>query len=338
MGIISTGKKRSEGGARYHLRLSPAIFIGIVILIAILTFFTSFLYTRQSIISVHISQLRQINRALELSNGNSEKDKTNQKVLSEEELRRIENQLRAEYESTIAVITSQLNELLEIEAKARQVTGLTPKYKAPTLTDTPSKSEKGKGGPIGMSLSNSSTINLGLVNVPTFLRTSNRLSADLILQEIALRKIGLQDLLKGIEIKNAKIESTPSFWPVCRRMGRLMSYFGYRRDPFTHRIRHHDGIDISAPYGTKVLSAGKGVVKFAGREGDYGNMVIIDHGDGVETVYAHLSKISVRVGQRIQKGEEVGLVGSTGRSTGPHLHFEVRVGNKPINPLKYLSR
>lgn len=338
MGIISTGKKKSEGGARYHLRLSPSIFIGIVILIAILTFFTSFLYTRQSIISVHISQLRQINRALELSNGNSEKDKTNQKVLSEEDLRRIENQLRAEYESTIAVITSQLNELLEIEAKARQVTGLTPKYKAPTLTDTSSKSEKGKGGPIGMSLSNSSTINLGLVNVPTFLRTSSRLSADLILQEIALRKIGLQDLLKGIEIKNAKIESTPSFWPVYRRMGRLMSYFGYRRDPFTHRIRHHDGIDISAPYGTKVLSAGKGVVKFAGREGDYGNMVIIDHGDGVETVYAHLSKISVRVGQRIQKGEEVGLVGSTGRSTGPHLHFEVRVGNKPINPLKYLSR
>ncbi len=340
MGLISTGsEKQGKGGSMYHLRLSPAVFIGIVVLIAVLTFFTSFLYTRQSIISMQLSQLKQINRSLELSNGNSGANKSEQKLVSEDDLRRIENQLRAEYESTIAVITSQLNELLEIELKARQATGLAPRYKAPALPPTQDRSDnKGKGGPVGNVVATYSTMSMGILNVPTFLRTTNRLSADLILQEIALRKIGLQDLLKGIEIKNAKIESTPSFWPIYRRMGKLMSNFGYRRDPFTHRIRHHDGIDISAPYGTKVLSAGKGVVKFAGREGDYGNIVVIYHGDGVETAYAHLSKISVKVGQKVQKGDEIGAVGSTGRSTGPHLHFEVRVGGKPVNPLKYLSR
>ncbi|MCA1901770.1 MAG: M23 family metallopeptidase, partial [Candidatus Hydrogenedens sp.] len=89
---------------------------------------------------------------------------------------------------------------------------------------------------------------------------------------------------------------------------------------------------------TQVISAGKGVVTFAGRDGDYGNVVIIDHGEGIKTVYAHLSKISVDVGQKIEKGQVIGAVGSSGRSTGPHLHFEVRVGNGPTNPLKYLNR
>ncbi len=342
MRLITVGGEKQGRGvvSKYHLRLSPLLFIAILLLIGILTFFTSFLYTRQSIISKQISQLRQINRCLELSNGNNvgSSEKGGERFVSEEDLRRIENRLRAEYESTIAVITSQLNELLEIEVKARQATGLAPKYKAPVVPTVQDKLDRGKGGPVGRFSYGGTAMSMGVVSVPTFLRTTNRLSADLILQEIALRKIGLQDLLKGVEIKNAKIERTPSFWPIYRRMGRLMSNFGYRRDPFTHRIRHHDGVDISAPYGTRVLSAGKGVVKFAGREGDYGNLVVIDHGDGVETAYAHLSRIFVKVGQKVEKGEEIGQVGSTGRSTGPHLHFEVRVGGTPVNPLKYLNR
>ncbi|HOK08463.1 MAG TPA: peptidoglycan DD-metalloendopeptidase family protein [Candidatus Hydrogenedens sp.] len=332
--ILRLPKKEGE---KIHIRLSPWVLGFILVLIAVLTFFTSFLYTRQCIISTHLTQLKQINRNLEYATGNGTTNSVPVDPVTEEDLRKLENQLRSEYESTIAVITSQLNELLEIETKARQATGLTPRYKAPTANIS-SNNERGKGGPvasnhnIGMSSSRNSFV------IPTLLRSSGRLSADLLLQEIALRKIGLQDLLKGIEIQNAKIERTPTSWPIARRMGKLMSYFGYRRDPFTHRIKHHDGLDISAPYGTQVISAGKGVVTFAGRDGDYGNVVIIDHGEGIKTVYAHLSKISVDVGQKIEKGQVIGAVGSSGRSTGPHLHFEVRVGNAPTNPLKYLNR
>ncbi len=332
--IIRLPKKEGE---KFHVRLSPIGFGFILFLIAVLTFFTSFLYTRQYIISTHLSQLKQINRSLEYATGNEDVTSGGVNQTSEEEIRHLENQLRAEYDSTIAVITSQLNELFEIETKARQATGLTPRYKTPASSDTANK-EGGKGGPAGSNYSADFYVSRNKIIVPTLLHSSNRLSADLILQEIALRKIGLQDLLKGVEGQNAKIERTPNSWPLVRRMGRIMSSFGYRRDPFTRRIRHHDGLDIAAPYGTQVISAGKGVVKFAGREGDYGRMVIIEHGDGLQTAYAHLSKISVEVGQKIEKGQVVGAVGSSGRSTGPHLHFEVRVGNKAGNPLKYINR
>jgi len=332
--IIRLPKKEGE---KIHIRLSPSVFGFILLLIAVLTFFTSFLYTRQHIISTHLSELKQINRNLEYATGNGNTSPTVANGVSEEELRRIENQLRSEYESTIAVITSQLNELLEIETKARQATGLTPKYKTPAV-DTTSRKEGGKGGPVGKPMNMEFQASRNSISVPTLLRSSNRLSADLILQEIALRKIGLQDLLKGVEAQNVKIERTPNSWPIAKRMGQLMSYFGYRRDPFTNRIKHHDGLDISAPYGTQVISAGKGTVSFAGREGDYGNMVIIDHGDGIQTAYAHLSQINVTVGQKVEKGQVIGAVGSTGRSTGPHLHFEVRIGKQSVNPLKYLSR
>jgi len=332
--IIRLPKKEGE---KIHVRLSPSVFGFILLLIGVLTFFTSFLYTRQHIISTHLSELKHINRNLEYATGNGTITSAVSKQVSEEELRRLENRLRSEYESTIAVITSQLNELLEVETKARQATGLTPKYKTPAVDNSPRK-EGGKGGPAGRSSNTEFHLSRNTISVPTLLRSSNRLSADLLLQEIALRKIGFQDLLKGVEAQNVKIERTPNSWPIAKRMGKLMSYFGYRRDPFTRRIRHHDGLDISAPYGTQVISAGKGTVVFAGREGDYGKTVIIEHGNGMQTVYAHLSQISVTVGQNIEKGQVIGAVGSTGRSTGPHLHFEIRIGKQAVNPLKYLSR
>ena len=127
----------------------------------------------------------------------------------------------------------------------------------------------------------------------------------------------------------------PSIWPV---NGRLEDGFGGRIDPFSGEGAHHTGVDIIAPTGTVVRATGDGVVSMAEWSGGYGRLVIIDHGDGLHTYYAHLSKIGVLPGQEIRQGQVLGLVGSSGRVTAPHLHYEVRVGSTPVNPTRYMKR
>jgi len=129
-------------------------------------------------------------------------------------------------------------------------------------------------------------------------------------------------------------EALPDFTPL---QGRISDRFGYREDPFRKNKQFHSGIDIAAPYGSDIRAAGTGRVVFAGRKGGYGNLVIIDHGYGIKTYYAHASKLLVKEGQRVGKGEVIAKVGSTGRSTGPHLHFEIRINDVPIDPLKYID-
>ncbi len=126
----------------------------------------------------------------------------------------------------------------------------------------------------------------------------------------------------------------PSIWPV---KGALESGFGGRRNPFGGlSFEYHEGQDIDAPYGAQVKAAATGSVIFAGWQNGYGQVVYIDHGSGLTTRYGHLSHITAVVGQTIARGETLGLVGSTGRSTGPHLHYEVRINNQPVNPVEYL--
>jgi len=119
--------------------------------------------------------------------------------------------------------------------------------------------------------------------------------------------------------------------------GRNGSPFGNRIDPFTHRLSFHPGMDLVAPTGTPILAAAGGRVIFAGPKAGYGNAVEIDHGNGFVTRYGHASKIDVRVGQIVLPQEHIADVGSTGRSTGPHLHFEVLVNGQPVNPANYLA-
>jgi len=114
--------------------------------------------------------------------------------------------------------------------------------------------------------------------------------------------------------------------------GRISSPYGWRIHPITHRRQFHTGVDIAAPYGTPVKAGGDGRVIYTGLRGGYGKTVIIDHGDRVSTLYAHLSSISVSDGTPVKAGQVIGRVGSTGFSTGPHLHFEVRVNGKHVNP------
>jgi murein DD-endopeptidase MepM/ murein hydrolase activator NlpD len=108
-------------------------------------------------------------------------------------------------------------------------------------------------------------------------------------------------------------------------------------DPFHRRAAIHAGIDYAGPANSPVRATGGGVVSYSGRKGPYGNLVEINHGNGFFTRYAHLAEISVNVGQEVERGTEVGLVGSTGRSTGPHLHYEVRVRNQARDPMKFIG-
>jgi len=121
-------------------------------------------------------------------------------------------------------------------------------------------------------------------------------------------------------------------WPTA---GRVESGFGMRVHPSTRVRRLHAGVDIGAPTGTPIVAAAAGVVRFAGVSGGYGNLVELDHGGGSETRYAHASALLVRTGQRVERGQLIARVGSTGLSTGPHLHFEVRVGGQPVDPVAF---
>ncbi len=118
--------------------------------------------------------------------------------------------------------------------------------------------------------------------------------------------------------------------------GRITSGYGYRFHPLLHRIEFHYGVDIKARYGTPVRATADGVVLFAGRWGTYGKVVIIRHSFGYRTLYAHLSRIVVRKGQRVKVGQVIGFVGNTGRSTGPHLHYEIVKGFRHVNPVYYM--
>lgn len=116
--------------------------------------------------------------------------------------------------------------------------------------------------------------------------------------------------------------------------GRISSFFGLRRDPLNGRRRHHAGVDLAAPRGTRIEAAGDGKVVFAGKRRGYGNTIIIEHADGRRTLYAHAERLLVHSGERVREGQTIATVGSTGRATGPHLHFEVIEAGRRVDPLR----
>jgi murein DD-endopeptidase MepM/ murein hydrolase activator NlpD len=151
-----------------------------------------------------------------------------------------------------------------------------------------------------------------------------------------LRSANALTLLSSPARRFRAMASIPNLWPVD---GRLMGGFGPRSDPFSGEgTEIHTGVDISAPTGTPIHVTADGIVGFADMESGYGRVVKIDHGGGIETWYAHLSKFYVHTGQEVRRGELVGLVGTSGRVTAPHLHYEVRVNGRPMNPYQYLAK
>jgi murein DD-endopeptidase MepM/ murein hydrolase activator NlpD len=132
------------------------------------------------------------------------------------------------------------------------------------------------------------------------------------------------------------VNRLPVAMPVRAGAVRQTSGFGMRRHPLTGRNTMHSGLDWAGPRGTPILASADGVVKSAGRDGGYGNLVVIEHVFGIETYYAHLSTIDVRPGQRVSRGQKIGGMGTTGASTGVHLHYEVRIGGRAVNPITYI--
>jgi murein DD-endopeptidase MepM/ murein hydrolase activator NlpD len=157
------------------------------------------------------------------------------------------------------------------------------------------------------------------------------LEFDLANAKLAERRQSLEELQQWVAVVRSRFAATPSTWPI---YGRLASFFGYRVYPWRGV---HTGIDITANYGAPARATAAGVVSFVGWRKGYGKIVEINHGYGVSTLYAHNSGYAVRVGQRVGRGQIVSYVGMTGWTTGPHLHYEVRRGDRPVNPIAYLD-
>jgi murein DD-endopeptidase MepM/ murein hydrolase activator NlpD len=148
------------------------------------------------------------------------------------------------------------------------------------------------------------------------------------------QEASLQMLIEYFEDKRSLYASTPSVWPV---RGWVTSPFGNRTSPFSGILKFHEGMDIAAQTGTPVVAPADGVVIKAGFSTGYGNMVEISHGYGLKTVFGHNSRLNVKAGQRVKRGDVISYVGDTGSSTGPHLHYEVRSNGLPVNPVKYMN-
>jgi murein DD-endopeptidase MepM/ murein hydrolase activator NlpD len=189
------------------------------------------------------------------------------------------------------------------------------------------------------SLRRKSTAGVGGAETPET-SVANRLDKLLDLKFDRMKKDLLVDvndldiLGETLDGRRLLLESIPGGWPV---RGTLSSVFGVRNSPFTETPVFHHGLDIVAQAGVPVVASGSGVVVRSGYEAQYGNIVVVDHGAGYRSLYAHLSSSSVEEGAFVNRGEELGKVGSTGRSTGPHLHYEVRVNGLPVNPARFLN-
>ncbi len=158
-------------------------------------------------------------------------------------------------------------------------------------------------------------------------------SLDNLNTEISLRTQEKEDLCKFLEEKKSMWACTPSIWPA---KGWVSSKFGYRKSPFTNEKEFHNGLDISAKTGSPIIAPADGIVSSSGRTYGFGIILTINHGYGLKTRYGHLSKVLVKKGESVKRGQKIALMGNTGRSTGPHLHYEVQLKGVPVNPLRYI--
>ena len=162
------------------------------------------------------------------------------------------------------------------------------------------------------------------------------LKVDLLEKEIYVQAKSYDEVAQMAKEQEIRMENIPAIQPVMNKdLKRVASGYGMRIDPVYHVRKFHQGMDFTAPTGTEVFATANAKVDFAGWKQGYGNTVILDHGYGYKTLYAHLYKILVRKGQKVRRSDIIALVGNTGKSTGPHLHYEVRLNNKPVDPRNY---
>jgi murein DD-endopeptidase MepM/ murein hydrolase activator NlpD len=187
---------------------------------------------------------------------------------------------------------------------------------------------RGIGGP---SPGNSTQVYLSPLENATIDRMNRNI--DQLIQEADRREDSFKEIVKFLEKKKSILAHTPSIWPV---HGWVTSSFGNRKSPFSEQNEFHVGIDIAARSGKVIVAPADGIVAEAGRQAELGNYVEIDHDHGMKTLYGHMLKSAVKKGGIVRKGEVIGYIGSTGRSTGPHLHYAVYLNGVPVNPRQYL--
>ncbi len=178
----------------------------------------------------------------------------------------------------------------------------------------------------------------GLANYREELAAGNGLSLDaeldLMLRQVRIQRQGFRAMLDTMKNREVMRDHIPSIRPVAT--GWVSSRFGFRTDPFTKKKKYHKGLDFSVPTGTSVLGTGDGIVSAVQHQRGFGRVVKIDHGNGVLTIYAHLDKILVKKGARVHRGDVIALSGNTGRSSAPHLHYEIRLSGRSVNPISYI--
>lgn len=216
-----------------------------------------------------------------------------------------------------------------LEKEIQKLNSLTTKLRIMANLSIKKEEKEGVGGPSFEEVKN--FIELNEVQDENIQKI--HYAIDKLKYELAQEDKNIKELFNYLKKKSIRLSCTPSIMPA---EGWISSPFGYRRDPFTGKRRFHEGLDISNRAGTPVIAPADGIVVFTGREGGYGNLITISHGYGISTRYGHLKKIFVKPGQKVQRGDIIGEMGSTGRSTGPHLHYEVRIYGKPVNPINYI--
>ena len=159
---------------------------------------------------------------------------------------------------------------------------------------------------------------------------------DILERQLYVQAKSYDEIVEMVKTREIRIENIPAIQPVLNRdLTRVASGYGWRNDPVYHTPRFHAGMDFTAPIGTDVYATGNAVVTFVGWKQGYGNCVLIDHGFNYETLYAHLSKALVHKGQKVKRGDIIALVGNSGKSTGPHLHYEVHYKGSPVDPRNF---
>jgi murein DD-endopeptidase MepM/ murein hydrolase activator NlpD len=238
----------------------------------------------------------------------------------EEENQRLAVEL-GELHGRLTTLSDTIARLSQRDAKIRLLASLDP--------IDPQVQAAGIGGPAAASSSP------GRLSTPLLRKTADvRVDANALIRRANLLASSFSAAADSLAAHTQRMAATPSIMPT---QGWLSSAFSAMREhPILHIARPHEGIDVSAPMGAPIEAPAAGVVRSAGWEAGYGNVVEIDHGFGIVTKFAHASRLLVRVGQRVQRGDRIALVGNSGLATGPHLHYEVHVNGRPVDPLRYV--
>jgi murein DD-endopeptidase MepM/ murein hydrolase activator NlpD len=226
-----------------------------------------------------------------------------------------------ELHGRLATLADTLTRISQRDARIRVLANLEP--------IDPQVQAAGIGGPSGVTA-------LGVSDITGIARRSAEIRFDMgaLIRRANLLAVSFKEAADSLSLHTARLAATPSIMPT---RGWLSSAFSaMRTHPILHIARPHEGIDVSAPMGSPIEAPAAGVVADAGWETGYGNTIVIDHGFGIQTKFAHASKLLVHTGQRVSRGQRIALVGNSGLATGPHLHYEVHVNGRPVDPLKYV--